>query len=165
MARRPRTRPPVQDVSTADDQQWVSEPSADQELLDGIKKAATAYQTEWPTFETKAREWVSQADDELLTGSPQTAYLKRMGHRALSLQDIEQLVIKFGNKTNQQIIKSFHQAQQQLVDRLSNTKAINLVMKQANVSYSQYYQRQKSPTLWSADQIINVVAVLERTQL
>lgn len=165
MARRPRTRPPVPDVSTADDQQRVSEPPADQELLDGIKKAAAAYQTEWPTFETKAREWVSQADDELLTGSPQTAYLKRMGHRALSLQDIEQLVIKFGSKTNQQIIKAFHQAQQQLVDRLNNTKAINLVMKQANVSYSQYYQRQKNPTLWTAEQVIRVATVLDRPKL
>lgn len=113
----------------------------------------------------KTGEWLAGAEDRLLSGSPGTIYLKRLGHRALSSDDFENLVRSLGTSEDQQALIDFGVAQQELTERLKNTKAIGLVLEQAAITRDLLYKRAKRPDLWKPDDIKKVMEVLDRLRV
>ncbi len=120
---------------------------------------------EYSTVLEKANELVSQAPDAILSGSPSTIYLKKLGHRPLKTEDAEAVINTLGTDADKQVIIDFKQAQESLNERLQNTKNIGLVLKQSNVPYDQMYKRGKRPDLWKPEQIIQIIEVIRRLQL
>ena len=56
-------------------------------------------------------------------------------------------------------------AQQELTERLKNTKAIGLVLEQAAITRDLLYKRAKRPDLWKPDDIKKVMEVLDRLRV
>lgn len=113
----------------------------------------------------KTGELVSQATDDLFSGSPATIYLKKLGHRPLTAEDYQNLINALGSEQDKQILHDFHQAQQAITHRLQRTKSIGLVLKQAKIPYQQAYARFRRSDLWKPEQMIQIVEVLQRLQL
>ncbi|MFD1145376.1 hypothetical protein ACFQ4C_29895 [Larkinella insperata] len=135
------------------------------ELEDYIKNTARQYAQACE----RARRLLAGLDKQeavkLVAGTPGYVYLKQKGHKSLATEDIQQIINELGSEEEKRIVADFPAAQQALTDRLKETPSIGLVMKQAKVSYQQYYQRQLRPDLWSAEQMIAIVDVLDRLQI
>lgn len=113
----------------------------------------------------KTGELVSQAPDDLFSGSPATIYLKKLGHRPLTAEDYQNLINALGSEQDKQILHDFQQAQQAITHRLQHTKSIGLVLRQAKIPYQQAYARFSRSDLWKPEQMIQIVEVLQRLQL
>ena len=113
----------------------------------------------------RASELVGQVSDDILSGTASTIYLKKLGHRALKIEESEGIINAIGTDSDKQIIIRFHEAQEALVKRLQNTKSIGLLLKQAKIPYDQAYKRSKRPDLWKPEQMIQILEVLKRLQL
>ncbi len=113
----------------------------------------------------KARQLLPDAEDSLLSGSPGTTYLKKMGHRPLSSEDSEKIIQVLGTKADKEALVEFGQAQQALSKRLKKTKGIGLIMEQADVPYLKLRRRVAKPEMWKPQEMIQVVEVLKRLQL
>ncbi len=87
----------------------------------------------------RAKELVGQAPPNLLSGSASSTYLKRMGHRSLTADDITAIIGAVGSEEDKAVLAAFGQAQQELNERLDRTKPIGLVLKQAGIPYDQAY--------------------------
>lgn len=111
------------------------------------------------------KDWLPNAELRHLSGSKESAYLKKLGHRPLTKGDITNLVNVYGNEQQQQVIMAFKQAQTDLSKRLEKTSNLGLVLKQAGINYNTYYLRNKEPERWKAGEVIDVMNVLERLNL
>lgn len=131
--------------------------AAEEQIIDAAKNYSTVLH--------KASELVTQAPDELLSGSPATIYLKKMGHRPLTAEDLKNIISALGSADDKQSLLDFQQAQQAITQRLQNTKNIGLVLKQANIPYQQAYARFSRSDLWKPEQMIQILEVLRRLQL
>ncbi|GAA4465220.1 hypothetical protein GCM10023189_45530 [Nibrella saemangeumensis] len=117
------------------------------------------------TLQKKANVLARSASDELLSGSAGSAYLKRMGHRPLTTEDVERLINTLGSEEDRKALSAFQQAQELLNQRLWQTKNIGLVLEQAAIPYDLFYKRKKRPDLWKPEQMISIVDVLQRLRL
>ena len=114
----------------------------------------------------KAEELVSQATDDLLSGSPATIYLKKLGHRPLTSEDSDSVINALGSADDKRMVHEFRQAQEAMSERLQQTKSIGLVLKQAKViSYNLAHKRIKRSDLWKPEQMIQIMEVIKRLQL
>lgn len=114
----------------------------------------------------KADELKVTAEDRLMSGTPGTVYLKKMGHRPLAVGDIQMIIGAMGTQDDKQSLSDFSQAQQQLSERLKPIgQFIRLVLEQADIPYMVYYGRLKRPDLWKAEQMIRIVDVLDRLRI
>ena len=126
-----------------------------------ILQAATSYLT----LLEKANELVGQVPDGVITGSASSIYLKKLGHRALKSEEVEAIIKALGTEEDKQALDAFRQAQEDISQRLQNTKNIGLVLKQAKIPYDQVYKRSKRTDLWKPEQMIQIMEVLKRLQL
>lgn len=131
--------------------------AAEEQIIDAANNYTTVL--------LKASELVTQASDDLLSGSPATIYLKKMGHRPLTTEDYKNVINALGSTEDQQTFLDFEQAQEHLSQRLQNTKNIGLVLKQAKIPYQQAYARFSRSDLWKPEQMIQIMEVLRRLQL
>ncbi|AUD05348.1 hypothetical protein [Spirosoma pollinicola] len=118
--------------------------------------------------EEQAKSWLLEVDLRHLSGSKESAYLKKMGHRPLTKEDLINLVLLFGSEEQKQLVKAFEKAQIDLSARLSKTANLGLVLKQAGekgINYNTYYNRAKTPGLWRSDEVIDVMTALERLKV
>jgi hypothetical protein len=113
----------------------------------------------------KANELVSQANDDLISGSASTVYLKKLGHRPLKTEDSEAIINALGSEEDRQAVINFKKAQESISERLQNTKNIGLVLKQAKIPYDQVYKRAKRTDLWKPEQMIQIIEVIRRLQV
>ena len=113
----------------------------------------------------KARQLMPDADDNLLSGSAGTIYLKKMGHRPLSSEDSERIIQALGSQEDKQALIDFSHAQQAFSTRLKKTKGIGLIMQQADMPYLKQRRRIAKPDMWKPEEMIQVVEVLKRFQL
>lgn len=113
----------------------------------------------------RERELLDRAEDRHISGSPKTIYLKRLGHRALSLEDFESIVKAVGSPEDKQTLVDFRETQQQLQERLNNTRSIGLVLEQADVQRNLFYKRVTRFDLWKPEEILRVMEVVKRIQL
>ena len=127
----------------------------------GILTAAQGY----IELQGKTGEFLADAEDRLLSGSPGTIYLKRLGHRPLTAADLESLVMAKGTPEDKQALLAFTQAQTAIRDRLKTTKIIGTILEQAGITRDLFYTRVKQPNLWKADEVIKVMTVLDRLQV
>lgn len=124
-----------------------------------IQRAADAY--------IKTLQEVNQlkadAEDRHLSGSPGTIYLKKMGHRALTVDDINQLIEAKGSDEQRAARIAFVEAQESLSRRLKPlSQNIRMILEQAEIPYPQYYKRLTQPDLWKPEQMLRVIEVLDR---
>ena len=131
--------------------------AAEEQIIDAAKNYSTVLH--------KASELVTQASDDLLSGSPATIYLKKLGHIPLTTEDVQSLISALGSMVDKQIVLDFQQAQLELSQRLQNTNNIGLVLKQAKIPYQQAYARFSRSDLWKPEQMIQIMDVLRRLQL
>ncbi|GAA4459309.1 hypothetical protein GCM10023189_32800 [Nibrella saemangeumensis] len=117
------------------------------------------------TLRKKANELASSASDELLSGSAGSVYLKRMGHRPLTTEDVDRLINTLGCEEDRESLLAFQQAQESLNQRLGNAHYLRLILEQADISQDSYYSRRKRPDLWRPEQMISLVEVLQRLRL
>jgi hypothetical protein len=127
----------------------------------GILSAAQRY----IELQTKSSELLANAEERLLSGTPGTVYLKKLGHRPLSSTDFENIVNAHGTPEDKQTLIDFGAAQHALQERLRTTKAIGLVLEQADIARDLFYKRTKRPDLWKPDEVIRVMNVLDRIQV
>ena len=113
----------------------------------------------------KVNELVGQAPDAILSGSPSTIYLKKLGHRPLTSEDSQAVINALGTEQDKQLVVDFGLAQEAISQRLQVTKNIGLVLKQAKIPYDQVYKRFKRTDLWKPEQMIQIIDVLRRLQL
>lgn len=113
----------------------------------------------------KADQLKVEAEDRLLAGTAGTIYLKKKGHRPLSVTDVEQIIRAMGNEEDNQSLTDFTQAQINLSQRLQGAKNIGLILEQAGITYMNYYKRLSQPELWKAEQMIAIVDVLDRLRV
>lgn len=116
-------------------------------------------------LQNKTSELLARAEDRHLTGSPGTIYLKKLGHRPLSTADFESLVNNLGADEDKQTLLDYRQAQIDMSARLKATKAIGVVLEQAEVSNNHFYNRVKKPYLWETGEVIKIMEVLDRMRL
>lgn len=121
--------------------------------------------TNFLTVLQKANELVGQVPDDLLPGSPSTVYLKKLGHRPLTSEDLEAVINSLGSEEDKRLMGEFRQAQEAISQRLLNTKNIGIVLKQSKIPYDQVYKRSKRTDLWKPEQMIQIMEVLKRLQL
>ncbi|GAA4419291.1 hypothetical protein GCM10023187_53460 [Nibrella viscosa] len=117
------------------------------------------------TLQKKANELASSASDELLSGSSGSVYLKRMGHRSLTTEDIERIINTLGSEQDREFLQAFQRAQESLNLRLVKTNYLRLVLEQAGIPQDSYYSRRKRPDLWKPEQMITLIEVLQRLRL
>ncbi|WP_157627066.1 hypothetical protein [Spirosoma luteum] len=115
--------------------------------------------------EQQIKNWLPNVDERHLSGSKESAYLKKLGHRALTKGDLLNLVLTFGDEQHKQRITSFKQAQTDLSNRLDKMSNLGLVLKQAGINYNTYYLRKSEPERWKAEEVIAVMTVLQRLKL
>ncbi|AUD06723.1 hypothetical protein [Spirosoma pollinicola] len=131
--------------------------AVEEQIIDAAKNYSTVLH--------KATELVSQATDDLFSGTPATIYLKKMGHRQLTSEELKNIITALGSAEDKQIVQDFQQAQLELSQRLQNTKNIGLLLKQAKIPYQQAYARFSRSDLWKPEQMIQIMEVLRRLQL
>jgi hypothetical protein len=126
-----------------------------------IRTAATHYLT----LCEKAVALAGEAPDKLLSGGSSSVYLKKLGHRPLTAEDVAALINALGTDADKDGLTQFKQAQDALTERLQRTKNIGLVLGQAGVPYDQFYKRTKRTDLWKPEQMTAIVEVLRRLQV
>ena len=127
--------------------------------IDSVILAATL---RYQQVQSKTKDYLSRAEDRLLSGTPGTVYLKKLGHRPLSTTDFENLVNALGSQEDKQALVEYKDAQEALRDRLRTTKAIGLVLEQSDITRDLLYKRAKRPDLWKAEEVIKIMNVLDR---
>ena len=130
-----------------------------------ILRIAVQYSELEKQAEEQAKSWLTDAELRYLSGSKESAYLKKLGHRPLTKGDIISLVLVYGSEQQKQVITAFKQVQTDLSLRLEKTSNLGLVLKQAGINYNTYYLRNKEPERWKAGEVIDVMNVLERLKL
>jgi hypothetical protein len=113
----------------------------------------------------KANDLVRHVPDGVLSGSDNTVYLKKLGHRPLKLEDTEAVIYALGTEQDKRYMAEFRQAQQDISIRLKNTRNIGLVVEQAQVPYDQVYKRASHTSRWKPEQMIAIMETLRRLQL
>lgn len=116
-------------------------------------------------LEGKQGDFLERVEDRLLSGTSGTIYLKKLGHRALTSADFENIVKTLGSQEDKQTLIEFSQAQVDFKDRLATTRAIGLVLEQADITRDLLYKRAKRPDLWKAQEIIKIMDVLDRMRV
>lgn len=111
---------------------------------------------------SKAPGLLEKAGDELISGSAQTIYLKRMGHRALSSEDVEKIMNALGSEADKRAMVLFEAAQHALTKRMKAAKAKGIILDQANISLPEWRRRVENPLLWKTSQVEKVIEVLKR---
>lgn len=142
--------------ATMDDQNTPLELTNDQ-----LKAAALRY----VAVLSKAVELLPSADQSLLSGTAGVTYLKQKGHKPLTGEDTEAIIQSLGTVEDKTTIRQFTQAQVQISKRLMNNKWIVLIAEQAKLPYYTINRRVKKPSGWKAEEIIQVVDVLQRLQV
>lgn len=112
--------------------------------------------------QAKVKDLLEKAGDDLISGSAQTIYLKRMGHRPLSAEDAERIINALGSEQDKRSIQAFEGAQRALTQRMKTAKAKGIILAQANISLPEWRKRVDNPLLWKAEQVVKVVEVLKR---
>lgn len=110
-------------------------------------------------------ELFDKATDELISGTPATIYLKRMGHRPLSSEDITSLIQGVGSDEDKQALIAFEEAQRSMTQRIKIAKAKGIILAQAEISQPEWRKRQETPSVWKPEQISQVIEVLKRIRL
>ena len=113
----------------------------------------------------QAKEWLPDVELRHLSGSEESAYLKKKGHRPLTKGDLTTLILLYGDADQKQTVESFKVAQGDVSKRLEGMSNLGLLLSQAEVNYNTYYIRRKDPERWKAEEIINIMNVLERLKL
>lgn len=113
----------------------------------------------------KATPLLPAADDKLLSGEAGHIYRKRTGHRALTVEDCENIILALGTDQEKDIVTGFNRAQQALSERLTRTKSILKITDEAQLNYGLYKRRRDNPGLWTPDEIKRVVEVLKKHHL
>lgn len=111
---------------------------------------------------SKVAGLLDKAGDDLISGSPQTIYLKRMGHRALSSEDVEKIIKTVGSDADKRAFVLFEAAQHALTKRMKTAKAKGIILAQAKISLPEWRRRVENPLLWKPEQIEKIVEVLKR---
>ncbi len=120
---------------------------------------------QYMAVQAKSSELIARAEDRHFSGSPGTIYLKRLGHRALSTADFDNIVNALGSEDDKKALTNFLQAQKDLQERLKTTRAIGLVLEQSDITRDLLYKRAKRPDLWKPEEIIKIMDALERMRL
>ncbi len=115
--------------------------------------------------QTKVKEQLTAAGDELLSGSAGTIYLKRMGHRSLSAEDSQRIIKALGTDEDRKALVTFEGPQQAITQRMKKAKAKGLILTQASITLPGWRKRVVDYTLWKPDQIIQVIEVLKRMRV
>lgn len=113
----------------------------------------------------QVKDWLHNVELRHLSGSKESAYLKKLGHRPLTKGDIINLVLIYGDDKQRQVVEAFKQAQLDLSNRLDKMSNLGLVLKQAGINYNTYYLRKSEPERWKADEVVTILTVLERLKL
>lgn len=113
----------------------------------------------------QAKDWLINVELDHLSGSKESAYLKKLGHRPLTKGDLISLILLYGDDQQKQIVHAFKQVQLDLSTRLGEISNLGLVLKQAGINYNTYYTRSKEAERWKAGEVINILMVLERLKL
>ncbi|GAB2547299.1 hypothetical protein [Spirosoma aerophilum] len=130
--------------------------------IDAVISSATQ---RYIAVQGKTKELLDRGEDRLLSGSPGTVYLKKLGHRALSTDDFENLIQALGTQEDKQALIDFAQAQLDLQERLKSTKVIGLVLEQAGITRDLLYKRAKRPDLWKPEEVVKIMEVLDRLRV
>ena len=130
-----------------------------------ILRSAERYADFLRQSEVQVKTWLSDVELRHLSGSTESAYLKKLGHRPLTKKDLISLVSIYGDEHQKQIIADFNQTQIEVSQRLGQTSNLGLILKQAGINYNTYYPRLKRPALWQPAEIITVMRVLKRLEL
>ncbi len=113
----------------------------------------------------QSKSWLPDVNDQLLSGSKESKYLKKLGHRPLTKDDIIRMVMAMGEARQKQQVENFQRAQTYLTQRLDKLSNLGLVLKQAGLNYNTYYLRKAKPQLWKADEVATILTVLNRLEL
>ena len=130
---------------------------SDERILDATKR--------FMAVQGKIPELLSRTEDRHFSGSPGTIYLKRLGHRALTQSDFENVVNALGTQEDKLSLVDFSLAQQELTDRMKTVKVIGLILEQADMTRDLYYNRLKKPDLWKPEEVVKVIEVLDRLRV
>lgn len=114
---------------------------------------------------TKAAELLPSADPGLLSGTDGTIYLKQKGHRPLSGEDSERIIQSLGTDDDKVTIARFKQAQAALSKRLTKNKWIGLIVEQSGLPYLKMRRRIAKSEIWKAEEMIQIIDVLQRLQV
>ncbi|WP_138994307.1 hypothetical protein [Larkinella sp. C7] len=135
------------------------------ELEDYIRNTARQYVSASERAKTLLAEVGKETANKLAAGTPGYVYLKQLGHKPLATEDIERIITALGTDEEKAVVAEFPAAQRTLNDRLKGNPVIGLILKQAKISYDQYYQRQSLPERWTPSQMIAIIDVLERLRV
>lgn len=113
----------------------------------------------------KAPTLLELAEDRLLSGTPGTVYLKKLGHRPLTAADFESIVKAHGTDEDKQSLTDFIEAQSATSVRLKETRMIGFVLEQAEITRDLFYYRMKQPNKWKPEEIVKVMEVLDRLRV
>ncbi|WP_144051874.1 hypothetical protein [Fibrisoma limi] len=130
-----------------------------------ILRIASQYAEFEKQVDQQVNEWLSKVELRHLSGSEKSAYLKKLGHRPLTNEDLATLVLLYGSDAQKQFISAFEDAKTKLTARLAKTANLGLVLKQAGVNYNTYYNRVGKPDLWKPNEMIEIMTVLKRLKL
>lgn len=114
---------------------------------------------------SKIDDLFSKAGDDLISGTPATVYLKRMGHRQLSTEDVANLIKGVGSDEDKQAFAGFEKAQRAMTQRIKIAKAKGVILAQAEITQPEWRKRQETPSVWKPEQINQVIDVLKRIRV
>ncbi|RZK44299.1 MAG: hypothetical protein EOO61_04320 [Hymenobacter sp.] len=117
------------------------------------------------TLKQKEPALLELTEDRLLSGTPGTVYLKKLGHRPLTSADFENIVKAYGTDEDKRALTDFTQAKAELQERLNNTRSIGLVLEQAELTKNEFYYRVKQSDRWKPEEIVKVMEVLDRLRI
>ena len=140
-------------------------PIKEDDTLESLDATIRLAAEKYIALQRAANEMKAEAEDRLFTGSPGTIYLKKRGHRKLSVEDISQLISAKGTDEDRAALAEFATAQTNLSERLQKADSIGLILKQAEIAYMNYYKRIGQPELWTPEQVIQIVDVLDRLRV
>lgn len=140
---------------------------AQKKIDDHIRQVATAYLDFEKRAPDQAKQWLNRpgVDASILSGGDRSIRMKLTGLRPLTKQDVNNLFGQFGDESSKQQITLFSQAQQQFNERLQKSPYIGLILSQASIHYNSYYEWLKRPDLWSAEDMIRILSILERLDI
>jgi hypothetical protein len=130
-----------------------------------ILRIASQYAELEKQAEQRVNEWLADVELRHLSGSEKSAYLKKLGHRPLTNEDLVNLILLYGSDEQKQLVSAFGEAKIKLTARLAKTANLGLVLKQAGINYNTYYNRVGKPDLWKPSEVIEIMTVLERLKL